>query len=273
MSSMSFVCTVFALMICGCCADLCFDWGKIKFENDTKLQCVNGTWTATACMADNDEQMADGEIKAQEPYLVQCQKRFSDVMKLVVIGCSMKGRILAPSQTYETSDSYFKCNHALDGKISLDVAGCVVYGKRVPLGDLTQIDSTVYRCVQADSKSKLELVGCAHEEHTVKLNEKFVGTDYWYTCDPSGKSEAKLTIKGCVNDKLVLASGDVFYKQAVIYECAQGKSGLQAKAVGCLEVTATNNFVEHAVGDKWDEVEGQYQCLDTGRSVSKVRLS
>lgn len=271
MSSFSFICAFLVVMVCNCYADLCHDFGRIKFENDTKLECINGTWTAKACMADHDEQMADGEIKAQEPYLLQCQKMFSDVMKLVVIGCSMKGRILAPSQTYETENAYYKCVHPLDGKIELQLAGCVVSSKRVPLDNLVQLDGTVYKCTQNEKGAYLEVVGCAHGDHTVKLGEKFIGQDYWYVCEANPQSAPTLTVIGCINDLTPLKEGEVFYKKDIIYECAKGKDGIQAKGVGCLEMTVTQTFIEHAVGDSWSEIDGAYECKDTGRTVSKVR--
>ena len=270
MSSFSFVCVFLTVLVCNCCADLCFNFGKIKFENDTKLECVNGTWRAKACMADNDEQMADGEVKEQEPFLLQCQKKFDDVMKLVVIGCSMRGRTIAPSQTYEKDDAYYRCNQDVTGKISFDYAGCIVSTKKVPLDDLVQLDGTVYQCVKGDSKPRLEVVGCAHKEHTVHLNEKFVDDFYWYVCESAGDSGATLSVKGCVNDGMPVKEGEVFYKQAIIFECSKSKDGLQAKGVGCLELTANLNMVEHSVGDTWTEVEGKYECKDTGLTVSKV---
>jgi len=269
----STVCVAFFVLICQCWGDQCHE-GMVKFTKDSKLSCINGTWVGQGCQTEDGQQLDNGMTMVKEPFLFQCQKGRDDVMRMVTIGCYKNGRILAPTQTLETVDSYYTCVPKTGG-VSFQLSGCAAprpHDRRVPFDTTVQVGNSVFKCILKGSTSKLEPTGCVHNNQTYMVGDKIVDDDYWYVCEKGDENGAKLTTKGCVNDLMPLKEGDIFHSQGIIYECQNGANGFKSKITGCLEITTNKNIVEHNIGDGWTEGAGdqriQYQCTENGPVVS-----
>jgi hypothetical protein len=268
MSFLIFV-SLSSVLVCFCSAQLCHD-GMVKYTSDSKLACINGTWTAIGCQMEDGQQLAEGQTMVQEPFLIQCQKSKNDSMKLRAIGCFKNGRILAPSQTIETSDSFYTCVPKRDGVVSFQLSGCALprkFDRKVPFGTTVQFESAIVKCIMTDSP-KLEPVGCIYNNQTYMMNETIVDEQYWYVCEKSAENVAKMAMKGCINDRMPVNMGDIFYSKSIIYECKSDNDGIKAVIIGCLELTPLKNVVEHNIGDGWTEGDGSeritLQCTKNG---------
>jgi len=264
---------VVAVLIGHCLAQPCHD-GMVKYTNSpsctTKLSCINGTWVAKACQTHDGQLLDEGQTLVLEPYLIQCQKARDDAMIMMPIGCFKNGRMIAPSDSMETIDSFYTCVPKRDG-MSFQLSGCTLprpSDRRVPFETTKRIGSTIFKCTLKGSNAKLEPVGCFFNNQTHALDEKVVRDQYWYVCEKTDDNRSKMTTKGCVNDLMPVNVGDIFHSQGIIYECQSSENGIKTKITGCLEVTSTQNIVEHNIGDGWTEGDGsqriQYRCSDNG---------
>lgn len=161
------------------------------------------------------------------------------------------GKTVTAGQTVDSGSIYFNCVQNGEG-VDLQVAGCLINGKRVAVNDKVTSGDQVLSCQKTTNKDASAVpAGCFHNGQQYDIGSQFDDDVAFYHCKKDDTS-AKAMAVGCVNDGKHVYDLDIYQKGDNFFRCRVQDTTVTADLWGCAMKKEDGTIEPKSIACTWD---------------------